>query len=161
MPDSNSRYERADWSAPTPVKLSVPGFVVWHLDVVSLPNDAGYIALVVAYAKGLTCGASELWLATSPDGVAWRSYSMPVLWRTMKLAKKRTITTWYRGTLRYDAVTDSLHLWPSALTGPTWTVYHTAVKLSELLGLLQVSQPADFRNSLFSLKGSSPAMSMP
>jgi hypothetical protein len=86
---------------------------------------------------------------------------MPVLWRTMKLAKKRAISTWYRGTLRYDAVTDLLHLWPSALSGSTWTVYHTAVKLSELLGLLQASQPADFRNSLSRLRGSSPTMPMP
>lgn len=161
MPDTNSRYERSGWSAPTTVSLGVPGFVVWHLDVASLPNNAGYVALIVAYAKGLTCGASELWLATSPDGIAWKSYPMPVLWRTMKLAKRRAISTWYRGTLRYDAVTDSLHLWPSALSGSTWTVYHTVVKLSELLGLLQVSQPADFRNALFHLRGSSPTMSMP
>jgi hypothetical protein len=79
----------------------------------------------------------------------------------MKLAKKRGIGTWYRGTLRYDAVSDSLHLWPSALAGPTWVVYHTAVKLSELLALLQVAQPTDFRSSLFSLRSSSPTMVMP
>jgi hypothetical protein len=161
MPDTNSRYERSDWSAPVSVSLGIPGFVTWHLDIASLPNNAGYVALIVAYAKGLTCGTSELWLATSPDGIAWKSYPMPVLWRTMKLAKKRAISTWYRGTLRYDAVTDSLHLWPSALSGSTWTVYHTAVKLSELLGLLQASQPADFRNSLSRLRGSSPTMPMP
>jgi hypothetical protein len=161
MPDSNSRYERSDWSALRPTNLSIPGFVVWHLDVAALPNDTGYVALVVAYAKGLTCGASELWLATSRDGIAWTSYPMPVLWRTMKLAKRRAITTWYRGTLRYDAASDSLHLWPSALAGSTWTVYHTAVKLSDLLDLLQVSQPADFRNSLFSLRSSSVKMPMP
>jgi len=161
MPDSDSRYERAEWSAARPVSLSIPGFVVWHLDVAALPNDAGYVALIVAYGKGLTCGASELWLATSQDGIAWKSYPMPVLWRTMKLAKKRAISTWYRGTLRYDAATDSLHLWPSALAGSTWTVYHTAVKMSELLELLRVSQPSDFRNALFSLRGASSSMRMP
>lgn len=161
MPDSNSRYERSEWSAAKAVSLAIPGFVIWHLDIAALPNGAGYLAFVVAYGKGLTCGTSELWLATSSDGVAWRTFPMPVLWRTMKLAKKRGISTWYRGTLRYDAVTDSLHLWPSALTGPTWVVYHTAAKLSELLALLQVAQPTDFRNSLFSLRSSSPAMVMP
>jgi hypothetical protein len=161
MPDSNSRYEGSDWSAPTPVSLALPGYVVWHLDITQLPNGAGYLALVVGFAKGLTCGASELWLATSADGIVWRSYPMPVMWRTMKLAKKRAISTWYRGTLRYDAATDTLHIWPSALSGTTWTVYHTAAKLSDLLGLLQVAQPDDFRNTLFSLRRSSPTMQMP
>jgi hypothetical protein len=160
-PDSDSRYERSDWSPAQPVNLAIPGFVVWHLDVASLPNDRGYVALVVAYAKGLSCGTSELWLATSADGIEWRSYPMPVLWRTMRLAKRRNISTWYRGTVRYDAATDSLDLWPSALAGSTWTVYHTAVRLSELLGLLEVAQPADFRNSLFSLRRANPNMRMP
>jgi len=161
MPDSNSSYEASDWSRPTPVNLAIPGFVVWHMDVAAIPRNGGYIALIAAFAKGLTCATSELWLATSPDGIGWRTYPMPVLWRTMKLARARTINTWYRGTLRYDAATDSLHLWPSALVGSTWTVYHTAARLSDLLGLLQASQPADFRNSLFALKSSSPAMMMP
>ena len=161
MPDSNSRYERSDWSAPTPVSLALPGYVVWHLDITSLPNNGGYMGLVVGYPKGFTCGSSDLWLATSPDGITWRTYPMPLMWRTMKLAKKRAISTWYRGTLRYDATTDSLHLWPSALSGTTWTVFHTAVKLGELVGLLEVAQPADFRSTLFSLKPSSPAMRMP
>jgi len=161
MPDSNSSYERSDWSTPTPVNLTIPGFVIWHLDVAALPRNAGYVALIAAFAKGLSCGTSELWLATSPDGVAWRTYPMPVLWRTMRFAKNRSLNTWYRGTLRYDAATDSLHIWPSALVGSTWTVYHTVAKLSELLELLKASQPADFRNSLFALKSSNPAMLMP
>lgn len=161
MPDSNSNYEQSSWSVPKPVSLNIPGFVVWHLDVASLGRNAGYIALVVGYAKGVGCSESELWLATSPDGIVWRTYPMPVLWRTMKLARRRSINTWYRGTLRYDAVTDSLHLWPSALVGSKWFVYHTAAKLSELLGLLQVAQPADFRNALFSLRSASPGMRMP
>ena len=79
----------------------------------------------------------------------------------MKLAKKRAISTWYRGTLRYDAATDTLHIWPSALSGTTWTVYHTAAKLSDLLGLLQIAQPDDFRSSLFSLRPSNSTMKMP
>lgn len=161
MPDSNSGYDAADWSAATPVNLIIPGFVVWHLDVAELPRNGGYIALIAAFAKGLSCGTSELWLATSPDGVGWRTYPMPLLWRTMKFAKARTINTWYRGTLRYDAASDSLQIWPSALVGSTWTVYHTAAKLSEILGLLQASQPADFKNSLFALKSSNPTMPMP
>jgi hypothetical protein len=161
LPDSTSRYERSTWSAPVPVGLAIPGYVVWHLDVAPMAKGHGYVALVVGYARGSSCVYSELWLATSPDGVTWRTYPMPVLWRTMALAKKRSITTWYRGTLRYDASTDSLHLWPSALSLKTWTVYHTVAKLSDLVGLLQASQPADFRSALLSYKPPAAALPMP
>jgi hypothetical protein len=61
----------------------------------------------------------------------------------MTAAKRREIITWYRGTLRYDPETDSLHLWPSALAGSTWTVYHTGAKLAEILGLESAARPAD------------------
>jgi hypothetical protein len=54
----------------------------------------------------------------------------------MKTAKARTVTSWYRGTLRYDEASDALHMWPSALSGSTWSVYHTSVKLTDLFTLL-------------------------
>jgi hypothetical protein len=161
QPDSNSRYEQSNWSPSRPVDLVVPGYVVWHLDVATLPHDLGYVALVVAYAQGASCGFSELWLATSPDGLSWRTLPMPVFWRGMKLARKRSVSTWYRGTLRYDPATDSLHLWPSALSDGTWSVYHTAAKLSDLAGLLQAAEPADVRRALLKFRGRAPTIPMP
>jgi hypothetical protein len=161
QPDSISRYEQSDWSAPRPVSLAIPGYVIWHLDVASLSNGRGYVALVVAHAKGASCAHSELWLATSPDGISWHTLPMPVLWRTMKLAKARSIDTWYRGTLRYDPATDSLHLWPSALSNRSWTVYHTAAKLSDLLGLLEAADPTDLRAALSAFHPRRPRMPMP
>jgi hypothetical protein len=161
QPDSMSRYEQSDWSAPRPVSLAIPGYVIWHLDVASLSHGRGYIALVVAHAKGASCAYSELWLATSLDGTSWSALPMPVLWRTMKLAKARSINTWYRGTLRYDSETDSLHIWPSALSNRTWTVYHTAAKLSDLLGLLQATDPTELRAALSAFHPPRPRMRMP
>lgn len=160
-PDTDSRYEQSEWSAPRAVSLAIPDYVVWHLDVAELPDRRGYVALVVAHAKRATCAYNELWLAMSPDGIVWRTLPMPVLWRTMKLAKSRSIDTWYRGTLRYDAATDSLHLWPSALSNRSWNVYHTAAKLSDLLGLLQTAEPADLRAALNAFRPPRPRMPMP
>lgn len=142
-PTADQLLEQATWSPAVPVNLSVPNFVIWHLDVAALPDDRGYVALVVAYNKNIGCGYDDLWLATSPDGITWRTFAVPLFWRDMQLARTRSISTWYRGTLRYDAATDSLHLWPSALAGPNWTIYHTAIKMSDLLRVLSSAQPED------------------
>jgi hypothetical protein len=148
VPDAESRYERSTWSAPTAVSLAIPGYVVWHLDVIEIAPDVGYLALIAAYPRGTNCATSDLWLASSSDGLTWRSYPMPILWRSMATAKQRTLSTWYRGTLRYNRATDSLDLWPSALSKTTWNVYHARVKLADILGLLDAVKPGDFKPSL-------------
>ncbi|MFI5228289.1 MAG: hypothetical protein ACHQWU_04425 [Gemmatimonadales bacterium] len=145
-PEPGTRFEDAAWSPPTPVDLAAPGAVVWHLDVLALPNDRGYLALVVAFPRGSACGNSDLYLATSQDGVHWQTYPAPALWRDMPWARRRSVTSWYRGTLRYDAETDMLHMWPSALLdGRTWSVYHASAKLSELARLLGGAKASDIR----------------
>ena len=147
MPDAQDRYEHGNWSRPTVVNLVIPGYVPWHLDVIAVGGDFHYLALIAAYPRATNCATSDLWLASSLDGVNWHTYAMPVLWRAMLTAKNRKLSTWYRGTLRYSAETDSLDLWPSALSKTTWTVYHAAVKLSDLLGLLDAVKPGDFKPS--------------
>jgi hypothetical protein len=159
-PDADSRYEHSSWSAPVGVDMSIPGYVVWHFDIIAVPAGGGYLALIAAFAKGTTCANSDVWLASSADGLSWRTYSMPVFWRGMKAAKQRAISTWYRGTLRYDARTDSLDLWPSAMSKGTWGVYHATVKLSDVLGLLRASVPTDYKPS-FTLTNKSLVMPMP
>lgn len=59
----------ADWQAATVCELSIPGFVVWHLDVV--PVEAGFEALVTAFPKGTDPSRSRLFLARSTDGLAF------------------------------------------------------------------------------------------
>lgn len=145
QPDSATPFENATWSEPITVDMSVPGAVVWHLDVVAMPNGAGYLALIVAFPRGLACGNSDLWIATSPDGLRWKTFQAPAFWRAMKSATTRSVTSWYRGTLRYNAATDEMDLWPSALSGSTWLVYHTRVKLADLVALLDKAAPAEVR----------------
>jgi hypothetical protein len=161
-PAADSSFERAVWSDAVPVNLSIPGYNIWHLDVAKLPGQAGYVAFIAAFPKGTGCANNDLWLATSPDGITWRSYALPVLWRSMRFAKTAGLTTWYRGTLRYDAETDSLHLWPSALVGSRWNVYHTSVPLDAVLGLLRSTDHADLAaTSLASLPVNPTRIPMP
>jgi hypothetical protein len=137
-------FENAKWSDPVAVDLSIPGYVVWHMDVDDLPRG-GYVALIAAYPVGTSCGNSDLWLATSVDGLAWRTFAIPVMWRGMKIATSRSISTWYRGTIRYDAADDTLHLWPSALSGNNWTVYHVALPFAKAIQLLTDARPGDMK----------------
>jgi hypothetical protein len=149
MPDADSRYESSQWSMPKAVTMSIPGYVIWHLDVIELPEGRGYLAMIAAYQKYSNCAGSDVWLATSPDGVSWQTYAVPIFWRTMKSAKSLGLSTWYRGTLRYDAATDVLDLWPSGMTKLSWGVYHATARLSDLLELLAAAQPSDFRPPSF------------
>ncbi len=110
-----------------------------------MPNDRGYLALIVAFPRGLACGNSDLWIATSQDGIRWKTFQAPAFWRAMKSATARSVTSWYRGTLRYNAATDVMDMWPSALSGTTWSVYHTRVKLADLVALLDKAAPAEVR----------------
>jgi hypothetical protein len=136
MPDADSRYERSTWSPATSVSMSIPKYVIWHFDVIAIPGDIHYLAMIAAYPRGANCATSDMWLASSIDGITWQTYPMPILWRTMTAARTRSISTWYRGTLRYDAATDSLDIWPSAMAKTNWNVYHATVKLSDVLALM-------------------------
>ena len=144
QPPPAAYFENAKWSAPAPVTMSIPGYVVWHIDVAELPVG-GYLAFIAAFPVGTTCSNSDLWLATSPDGMTWRNFAIPLLWRGMAIARDRSISTWYRGTIRYDADGDTLHLWPSALSNRSWSVYHVALPLDQTLRLLAMARPSDMR----------------
>jgi hypothetical protein len=141
-PAEGEPFEGTTWSAPVRVNLNIPNAVVWHLDVAEVPG--GYVALIAAFPVGGACGASDLWLATSVDGLTWRTYGIPVLWRGMKYSTDHEMNTWYRGTLRYDVTSDSLHLWPSAMTAGHWTIYHTAVRLADLRNQLELARAGDW-----------------
>ena len=105
------------WSVPTPVSFTQPGFLPWHLDVQYVPQLNAYWALVAAYRVGSACTASSLFLATSTDGVNWKTYSSPVLERG---ALHQFSANVYRSTFAFEPDGNSLTLW---LTGAT-TVQH-------------------------------------
>lgn len=143
-PTSGQTFEEATWSPSSDVDLVQPGFVIWHMDVIALPRRHGYLALLASYAPGNDCASDDVWLAISRNGVAWRTFPVPIIWRAMARAKQLGIRTWYRSTMRYDADTDTLHIWPSALTkANTWGVYHAAVDLSDLMSALLAAKPSD------------------
>lgn len=143
-PDPTQPLETASWSDPVDVRLALPGFAVWHMDVIAIPEWHGYLALLASYAVGNGCASDDLWLAMSADGLRWQVFAVPILWRAMPAAQRLGIRTWYRGTMRYDAATDSLHVWPSALTrNNRWLVYHTSVKFTDLVRALLAATPAD------------------
>jgi hypothetical protein len=147
-PDDSSGYDRSTWSEPVAVDLTIPGYVPWHLDVLERSPGAGYVALIAAFPHGANCATSDLWLATSRDGLHWQPYAMPIMWRTMATAEARSLSTWYRGTMRYDAKTDSLDIWPSAMSSnKSWSVYHTRIDLTDMLALLASVKPGEFQPS--------------
>ena len=101
------------WSMPIAVSFSQPGFVPWHLDVQFVPQLNAYWALVAAYRRGSACTASSLFLATSADGVDWKTYPSPVLERG---ALPQFSANVYRSTFAFEPDGNSLTLW---LTGAT------------------------------------------
>ena len=158
MPSPEMGYEHVEWSAATPVELAIPGYVIWHLDVLELGPGKGYLAMIAAFPKGWDCANGDIWLASSQDGIKWQAYAVPVLWRTMAAAKDRFISTWYRGTMRYDAATDVLDMWPSAMSRGRWNVYHLSVKLSDALLLLRQAEPPDRANMATLSRSPAPAI---
>jgi hypothetical protein len=156
-PDLAQPFETVAWSSPTAVEMKIPGYVPWHIDVAELPFG-GYVALVAAFQRGTSCGQSDLWLATSQDGLTWRTLPLPIFWRGMGAARTRHISTWYRGTLRYDGKSDELDIWPSALVGTNWTIYHTAIRMADLWNLMGVAQVSDLRTVIAATKTAPRAM---
>jgi hypothetical protein len=57
------------WEAATACMLSIPGYVVWHLDVVAV--ETGFEALVTAFPGGTDPSRSRLFLARSADGLTF------------------------------------------------------------------------------------------
>ena len=160
-PNLTETFESVHWSPPTVTDFAIPGYVPWHIDVLELPIG-GYVALVAAFPRGLSCAQSDLFLAGSNDGLSWQTMALPVFWRGMTVAKDRKISTWYRGTLRYDPETDVLDVWPSALAGPSWTIYHSAVHLAELTDLMALAKASDMKSVMAASRGvPRPSIPMP
>ena len=101
------------WSLPSTASFVQPGFIPWHLDVQFVPQLNEYWALVAAYPRGSGCTASSLFLATSTDGVKWKTYASPVLARG---ALPQFSANVYRSTFAFEPNGTTLTIW---LTGAT------------------------------------------
>lgn len=99
------------WSMPRRLSFDQPGYLPWHLDVQYAPQMNAYWALVAAYPRGRDCTTSSLFLATSPDGVAWTTYPTPALARGVL---PQFSTNVYRSTFAFEGDGKDLTIW---LTG--------------------------------------------
>lgn len=97
------------WSPPSAVALSVGNVFAWHIDVQWVPALREYWALFNGKVSG-SCTTDALYLATSADGVAWKTYPSPVL-RRGAIPELEDIV--YRATFAYDASRDLVSLWHS------------------------------------------------
>jgi hypothetical protein len=100
------------WSSPTTVALSQPGVFPWHIDVQWIAARGEYWAMFNAKVAG-SCTTSALYLATSTDGVTWKTYSSPVLRRG---AIPEFADVVYRATFAYEADRDLVSIWHSGAT---------------------------------------------
>lgn len=98
-----------DWSPPQAVTLSQKGYSLWHIDVQWIPSRNEYWALYNVKTGG-SCTTPALYMATSRDGVTWKSYKSPVLARG---AIHEFADVVYRSTFSYDPVSDDIDFWYS------------------------------------------------
>ncbi len=148
QPDNDNRYEHSAWTDAVPTQLTIPGYIAWHLDVQELPNNRGYPLRSSRRIKNSRAARTAISLASRRVRTAWCGVRtrFPQFSRNMKAANQLGLSTWYRGTFRYDPQTDMLDLWPSAMTKSVWGVYHASAKLAGSLRQPCSSRPrpADF-----------------
>ncbi|MBK8046687.1 MAG: DUF2341 domain-containing protein [Anaerolineales bacterium] len=121
-----------NWSAPSAVNLTISGVIPWHIDVIYVPSKAQYWAVMPGYAPGSNCVNTELYFATSPDGVNWTTYPAPALRKGANWDSGQI----YRATLLYDDATDRLRIWYSANDGTIWHQGYTERDYSDFLQVL-------------------------
>jgi predicted GH43/DUF377 family glycosyl hydrolase len=102
----------AHWSAPIATDLSIVGYIPWHIKVSYIPSKREYWALVVAYPNdGNGCGADDLFLSHSRNGVHWETSRRPLMKHQDHWWSQGAL---YRGTFLYDDKSDQLAVWFSA-----------------------------------------------
>ena len=97
------------WSSPTTAALVQPGVYPWHIEVQWIPARQEYWALYNGKVAG-SCTTDALYVATSADGLAWKTYRSPILRRG---AIPEFADVVYRATFAYDAQRDVVSLWHS------------------------------------------------
>jgi hypothetical protein len=97
------------WSEPVAISLVQRGFSVWHIDVQWIPSRKEYWALYNAKTAS-NCATQYLYLATSPDGVKWRTYPSPILTAGV-IPEFADIV--YRSTFSYNPASDQIRFWYS------------------------------------------------
>lgn len=97
------------WSDPAATDLADRDGFAWHIDVEWIPSREEYWAVYPVKQSG-SCLTDRLRLATSADGVHWRSYPSPLL---VKGADDQMRDIIYRSSIDFDATTGMVSLWYS------------------------------------------------
>jgi hypothetical protein len=119
--------------------LAQPGYIIWHIKIRYVPALKEYIAMYVAFAQttGIGyCASDDLFLATSADGLHWKSYNAPMI---DHLDKRFSFMSMYRSSFNYDPATDQLQTIASALSTNNWSEYGVTHKFSALIAALNAS----------------------
>jgi hypothetical protein len=95
------------WGAPQTVTLTQPDLFAWHIDVQWIPSRNEYWALFAAKGDH-GCATVGAYLATSSDGITWKTYPAPVLARGEVDDFPHVV---YRSTFDYDAPRDEIRFW--------------------------------------------------
>lgn len=129
------------WSAPTATVMAQDGIYPWHLDVQWIAGRHEYWALYNGKVAG-SCTTAALYLATSPDGIAWHVYPSPVL-RRGAIPEFEDIV--YRSTFAYDAARDLVSFWYSGARytarGYEWHAAFERRPRGDLFGIIAASDP--------------------
>lgn len=119
----------AGWSPEIAASLTIPGQVVWHLDVAHLARRAELWAVVHAFPPSVGCGAGDLYLARSRDGVTWTAEPEPFLRAADQEWSRASL---YRTSLVPDEERGVLRLWISARSGTgRWSVGYMELELAD------------------------------
>ncbi len=116
------------WTGPAEAGLTVPGYVVWHLNVTQIGSTGRLLAAVTAFREGQSCHSPELFLAYT-EGDRWVTVPQPLLSPSQAPAwDDRNI---YRSSFVYDDELERLRVWYSAQNTATnaWHVGYTEGKL--------------------------------
>jgi hypothetical protein len=90
------------------VSLDQSEQIIWHIEVQYIAPRGEYWALLAAYPRTASCTATQLYLATSPDGETWTTYPTPLLSRGAIPEFEANV---YRSTLVYDQAADAVTFW--------------------------------------------------
>ena len=124
----------AAWGRPVLTDLSQPSYVIWHPDMGFIPELNLYVSIYAAYPNGMDCASTDLFLATSEDGIRWNTFSEPILRKGFADWAEREV---YRATFTYR--NGNLKIWFSAYGRDEWGIGYTAYNMSALIAALERS----------------------
>ena len=100
------------WSDPEQATLSDPDGFPWHINVEWIPSRDEYWAVYPVKVPG-GCTTDRLRFATSGDGLHWKTYPSPLLFKGASAELQDIV---YRSSIDYDATSGAVTLWYSGAT---------------------------------------------